>query len=87
MDLGLSDRIFFAGFQSNPYAFLACAELYVLSSGYEGMLGSLLEAMACGLPVIAAECQSGSREILKAGSMEYSCPSGTLKDLLKRFQG
>ena len=81
VDLGLSDRIYFAGFQNNPYAFLARAELYVLSSRYEGLPVSVLEAMACGLPVIATDCLSGPREILKNGECGILVPVGDVERL------
>lgn len=81
IDLGLSDRISLAGFQHNPYALLARADLYVLSSRYEGMPVSLLEAMACGVPVIAADCQSGPCEILKNGEYGILVPVGDIEGL------
>lgn len=64
MDLGLSDSIIFLGFQSNPFSYLAKCDLYALSSINEGFPNALVEAMACGLPVIATDCKSGPREIL-----------------------
>ena len=81
--LGLSDRISFTGFQDNPCAFLAYADLYVLSSRYEGMPVSLLEAMACGVPVIASDCQSGPREILENGEDGTLVPVGDVEELAK----
>jgi glycosyltransferase involved in cell wall biosynthesis len=80
-DLGLSDRVSFIGFQHNPYAFLARADLYVLSSRYEGLPVSLLEAMACGVPVIAADCQSGPCEILRNGEHGILVPVGDVEGL------
>jgi glycosyltransferase involved in cell wall biosynthesis len=62
--LGLKDRVIFAGFVSNPYAFVARASALVLSSCYEGMPTVLLEALSCGCPVVSTDCPSGPREIL-----------------------
>ncbi len=52
------------GFVRNPYAYMARADVYVLSSAWEGLPNSLIEALACGLPVVSTDCPSGPREIL-----------------------
>jgi len=56
--------IYFLGFQENPFSILKRSSIFVLSSLWEGFPNVLLEAMAVGLPVLAADCQSGPREIL-----------------------
>ena len=61
---GLSDQIRFVGFQANPYAWFARADAFVLSSRYEGFPNVVLEALACGTPVIATPAPGGVREIL-----------------------
>lgn len=63
-ELGISESVTFTGYQENPYAFMAKADVYVLPSLWEGMPNALMEAMVCGLPVIAADCNSGPRELL-----------------------
>ncbi|WP_167568949.1 glycosyltransferase [Brevibacillus migulae] len=63
--LGIEERVSFLGFQENPYAFLAQADLFVLPSRWEGFPNILLEALACGCQVVAADCPSGPREILQ----------------------
>lgn len=68
---GLEDSVLMPGFQENPYAYLNYADLFILPSRLEGFPNALLEAMAFGLPVIAADCKTGPREILKDGSV---CP-------------
>ncbi len=66
--LGLtSSDIWFAGRQSNPLKFLANARVFVLSSNWEGMSNVLLEALACGCPVVATDCPTGVREQLDGG--------------------
>ena len=62
--LNLSDNIILTDRQKNPFSFIAKSDVYVLSSLFEGFPNALAEAMVCGLPVIAADCKSGPREIL-----------------------
>jgi glycosyltransferase involved in cell wall biosynthesis len=62
--LDLSDAVSFLGFDENPFKYLARSDVYVLSSISEGFPNSLVEAMACGTPVVAADCKTGPREIL-----------------------
>ncbi len=61
---GIEKQVCFAGFQKNPYAFIAQADAFVLSSRYEGFPNVVLEALACGTPVIATPALGGINEIL-----------------------
>lgn len=65
-DLGLSDSVLLLGFQNNPFKFIKRSKVYVLTSLFEGFPNALVEAMACGCPVVAVDCKSGPREILDA---------------------
>jgi len=64
---GLSYDIDLPGFCANPFALMARAGAFVLSSRWEGFPNALIEAMACGAPVIATDCPSGPNEILQDG--------------------
>lgn len=64
-NLGVEDHVFFCGFQQNPYKYMARCTCFVLSSLSEGFPNVLAEAMALGLPAIAANCYSGPAEILR----------------------
>jgi N-acetylgalactosamine-N,N'-diacetylbacillosaminyl-diphospho-undecaprenol 4-alpha-N-acetylgalactosaminyltransferase len=61
---GLAGRVLLPGFVANPFAMLARARLFAMPSNAEGFPNGLVEAMACGLPVVATNCASGPSEIL-----------------------
>ena len=75
-ELGLGADAALVGFQSNPYAWLARAALFVLSSAWEGSPNVLTEAMALGVPVVATDCPSGPAEILDRGRYGPLVPVG-----------
>jgi len=61
---GLNDKVQLLGRQKNVYKFMNEADAFVFSSNHEGFPNVLLEALACGLPIISTDCKSGPREIL-----------------------
>ncbi len=65
--LDLGDSVTFPGFVQNPYAWMARAAVFVLTSLCEGAPVVLMEALAAGTPVISTDCPSGPREILANG--------------------
>jgi glycosyltransferase involved in cell wall biosynthesis len=75
-ELGIADRAALPGFQANPYAFIARAALFVLSSAWEGSPNVLTEAMALGIPVVATDCPSGPDELLDGGRYGPLVPVG-----------
>lgn len=65
--LNVMDVVDFVGFQPNPYAWITKSDIFVLSSDFEGFPNALVEAMACGIPVISTDCPSGPNEIITNG--------------------
>lgn len=73
--LGIDKAVAFVGFQPNPYAFMAHADLFVLASRYEGFGIVLAEALAVDTPAVATDCPSGPADILKNGAAGLLCPT------------
>jgi glycosyltransferase involved in cell wall biosynthesis len=79
-DLGVADDVQLLGYQANPYRYLARAGVFALSSRYEGLPTVLVEAMACGCPVVSTACP-GSVEILEGGRYGQIVPIGDAEAL------
>jgi glycosyltransferase involved in cell wall biosynthesis len=75
-ELNVEDDIVLPGFDANPFRFLKHASLFVMSSDWEGLPTALIEAMACGTPVVATDCDSGPGEILDEGRLGQIVPRG-----------
>ena len=74
-DLGVSDRLRWLGFRSDPEHFLAKAAVFVLPSRFEGMPNALLEAMAAGLAVIVTDASPGPLAVVEPGVSALGVPS------------
>ncbi|MGM0954043.1 MAG: glycosyltransferase [Pseudomonadota bacterium] len=73
-DLGIGPNVHFVGQTENPYPWMKAATLFVLSSRVEGLGIVLVEALACGTPVVSVDCPGGVRDIMKGPLEDYLCP-------------
>lgn len=74
--LGVADDVDLPGFKTNPYAYMARAAAFALTSRWEGMPVVLIEALAIGTPAVSTDCPSGPREILRDGRYGPLIPIG-----------
>ncbi len=74
-ELGISDRVDMPGFQANPFKYMASATVFALSSKWEGFGNVIVEAMACGAPVVSTRCPFGPEEIITDGVDGLLVPS------------
>ena len=84
--LRIADDVSMPGFVDNPFCFMRRASVFALSSAWEGLPGALIQAMACGCPVVSTDCPSGPREILRNGKHGRLIPVGDV-DALSRAIG
>jgi len=81
--LGLENDVWMPGFVDNPFTFMAKVSVFVLSSAWEGFGNVLVEALACGCPVVSTDCPSGPSEILEGGKWGKLVPVGDHEKLAK----
>jgi len=74
--LGLSEEVAFLGWQENPYKYMARSTVFVFPSLWEGFGMALIEALACQLPIVSYDCESGPSEILGGGRYGILVPVG-----------
>lgn len=75
-DLGISENVYFIGFQKNPYNLFYHADVFVLTSLTEGFGHVLVEAMATNTPVVSTRCSPGGEEVLEDGKYGRLCDVG-----------
>jgi glycosyltransferase involved in cell wall biosynthesis len=80
-ELGVRDDLWMPGFVDNPYAYMSKSKVQVLSSHWEGLPTVLVEASACGTPILATDCPSGPREIIRHGDNGLLVPVGDEKSM------
>lgn len=74
--LRLDEAVRMPGFVMNPFKYMKRSSVFVLSSRWEGFGNVLVEAMACGVPVVSTDCPSGPAEILENGKWGRLVPVG-----------
>lgn len=79
----LQEVVSLPGFVVNPFAVMKQADLFALSSAWEGLPNVLIQAMACGTPVVSTDCPSGPAEILENGKWGRLVPVGDVEALAK----
>lgn len=76
IELGITDTVELSGYIENPYPYIANAEVFVLSSAWEGLPSVLIEALALGTQVVSTNCPTGPEEILNHGRYGQLTPVG-----------
>lgn len=85
-ELGLQERVALPGFALDPSCWYRSADLFVLSSNWEGFGNVIVEALECGMPVVSTDCPSGPAEILANGRYGQLVPVGDATALAAAIQ-
>ena len=85
-ELKIEHRIHFEGYQSNPYSYMATADLFLLTSEREGFPNVLIEANTLGLPIVAFSCLGGIEEIIEEGVNGFFVPFNNIEMFAKKIE-
>ena len=80
-DLNVAGEVALPGYVDNVLPFMRESAVFVLSSAWEGLPGVLIEAMACGCPVVSTDCPSGPPEVLCGGKYGHLVPVGAVEPM------
>ncbi|HUJ60334.1 MAG TPA: glycosyltransferase, partial [Kofleriaceae bacterium] len=83
-ELGLERDVALLGFDQNPFKFMARAQLLIHASRAEGLPGAMIQAMACGTPVVSTDCDFGPREVITSGKDGFLVEVGDAGALARR---
>jgi len=84
-ELGIDQDVKFIGFDKNPFRYMARCSLFVSSSRHEGMPGVIVQALACGAPVVSTDCPTGPSELIEHGENGYLVPVGDTSALADKM--
>ncbi|MCD7847906.1 MAG: glycosyltransferase [Oscillospiraceae bacterium] len=79
--LGMKEKVLLKGRTNNPIDVLSKADLFILSSDYEGMPNALIEAMATGLPCISTNCPTGPAQLIQTGTNGILVPVNDIDEM------
>ncbi len=85
-NIGIEQSVSFPGFVSDPLAYFSKADLFVLSSNYEGLPGVLIEALSCGCKIVSTDCNYGPAEILENGKYGKLVPVNNVQKLAESIK-
>ena len=85
ISLGIHDRVDFLGYQPNPFKYMASADVFVLSSLWEGLPNVLVEALACNIPIVATNAPYGSQEVIQNGKNGFLLPTANPEALVYKI--
>jgi glycosyltransferase involved in cell wall biosynthesis len=85
-ELKLENDVSMPGFVNNPYSYMKKADVFVLSSGWEGFGNVIVEAMTCGTSIVSTNCLSGPSEILSNGKYGKLVPVGNINKLTEAIE-
>jgi glycosyltransferase involved in cell wall biosynthesis len=84
--LKIEDHVYLYGHVANPYAMMRRCDLFCMPSLYEGMPNAMLEAMACGAPVVASNTEQGPGELLREHPLGTLVPPADAPSLCRAIQ-